>query len=132
MALQEDITTQKCRAALKRELKGDKVIDVVLHDGAPNVGASWVNDAYGQNELTLLALRLAVDFLQVSSAGWTYLCRCLATHAVVMPQRGEVASVRLAYTVAATAPRIAVCVIATVPRRIAARGMVCDEDFPFE
>ena len=61
--LQEDITTQKCRAALKRELKG-AVIDVVVHDGAPNVGTAWLQDAYGQNELTLHALRLATDFLQ--------------------------------------------------------------------
>ena len=67
VALQEDITTQKCRAAIKRELKEAKV-DVVLHDGAPNVGTSWVNDAYGQNELTLHAMRLAVDFLE--PGGW--------------------------------------------------------------
>jgi len=67
VALQEDITTQKCRAAIKRELKEAKV-DVVLHDGAPNVGTAWLNDAYGQNELTLHAMRLAVDFLQ--PGGW--------------------------------------------------------------
>ncbi|EFN58493.1 hypothetical protein CHLNCDRAFT_19573, partial [Chlorella variabilis] len=57
-----DITTQKCRQAIKKET-GGSLIDVVLHDGAPNVGGAWATEAYSQAWLVLEALRMATDVL---------------------------------------------------------------------
>lgn len=57
-----DITTTHCRNLIRGELKDWKA-DVVLHDGAPNVGTAWVQDAYSQSELVLMSMKLAVEFL---------------------------------------------------------------------
>eukprot|EP01138_Halocafeteria_seosinensis_P012848 gb/GECG01013125.1/.p1 GENE.gb/GECG01013125.1/~~gb/GECG01013125.1/.p1 ORF type:complete len:964 (+),score=237.77 gb/GECG01013125.1/:1-2892(+) len=60
---QADINSTDCRRLLKKDL-GQQKCDVVLHDGAPNVGADWRQDAYDQNVLTLQSLKLACDFLK--------------------------------------------------------------------
>ncbi|KAJ5250567.1 hypothetical protein N7489_000977 [Penicillium chrysogenum] len=62
ITFQSDITTDKCRATIRSHIKHWKA-DVVLHDGAPNVGSAWVQDAFSQAELVLESLRLATDFL---------------------------------------------------------------------
>jgi cell division protein FtsJ len=58
-----DITTAECRALVKREIPNGWNADVVLCDGAPNVGAAYVKDAFVQNELALAALKTATDHL---------------------------------------------------------------------
>jgi AdoMet-dependent rRNA methyltransferase SPB1 len=62
ISFQGDITTDKCRATLRGHLKTWKA-DTVIHDGAPNVGTAWVQDAFSQNELVLASLKLATEFL---------------------------------------------------------------------
>ncbi len=51
-----------CHQAIKKEAAG-AMMEVVLHDGAPNVGGVWASEAYSQSALVLDALKLATDFL---------------------------------------------------------------------
>lgn len=62
ITFQSDITTEHCRQQLRGHLKTWKA-DTVMHDGAPNVGLAWKQDAFTQSELVLQSLKLAVEFL---------------------------------------------------------------------
>ncbi|CAH8453811.1 unnamed protein product [Schistosoma intercalatum] len=62
-----DITTDKCKQILRNELN-DLKADVVLHDGAPNVGAAWSIDEYSQAVLSLNSFAIATEFLR--RGGW--------------------------------------------------------------
>lgn len=63
VTFQCDITTPKCVALIKKELKHFQC-DVVMNDGAPNVGTDWNLDAYMQIELSLHAVKLATQILK--------------------------------------------------------------------
>lgn len=71
VTFQGDITTDKCRVQIRHYLKSWKP-DTVLHDGAPNLGIAWVQDAFSQAELALQALKLATLFL---SEGGTFVTK---------------------------------------------------------
>lgn len=63
MTLEGDITSKKTLKRIITDLNHSKA-DVVLHDGAPNVGSNWLKDAYGQSELVLHSMRMACALLK--------------------------------------------------------------------
>ena len=79
----DDITTQSCRAQLKRCTPEGTKYDIVIHDGAPNVGGNFAAESYTQAALTLDSLRLASEFLR--EGGWfvTKVFRSTEYHALL-------------------------------------------------
>ncbi|KAL2897251.1 AdoMet-dependent rRNA methyltransferase spb1 [Bienertia sinuspersici] len=65
ISVEEDITKPKCRSTLKKLLSqnGFKAFDLVLHDGSPNVGGAWSQEATAQNALVIDSVKLATEFL---------------------------------------------------------------------
>ncbi|CZR39320.1 putative SPB1-required for ribosome synthesis, putative methylase [Fusarium proliferatum ET1] len=82
ISFQSDITTPECRSTLRQHLKTWKA-DTVIHDGAPNVGTAWVQDAFDQNRLVLESLRLATEFLRPSGTFVTKLFRSRDSNALI-------------------------------------------------
>ncbi|XVE49031.1 hypothetical protein DITRI_Ditri01bG0049200 [Diplodiscus trichospermus] len=65
LALQQDITKAECKSKIKRVMEehGAVAFDVVLHDGSPNVGGAWAQEAMSQNALVIDSVKLATQFL---------------------------------------------------------------------
>ncbi|KAF5203881.1 Ribosomal rna large subunit methyltransferase e [Thalictrum thalictroides] len=65
ISVEEDITTQKCKATIKRLMSenGCRAFKVILHDGSPNVGGAWSQEATSQASLVIDSIKLATEFL---------------------------------------------------------------------
>ncbi|TKY67569.1 AdoMet-dependent rRNA methyltransferase spb1 [Spatholobus suberectus] len=65
IAIQEDITRPECKSRIKKLMNehGCRAFDVILHDGSPNVGGAWAQEAMSQNALVIDAVKLATHFL---------------------------------------------------------------------
>ncbi|EXB37143.1 AdoMet-dependent rRNA methyltransferase spb1 [Morus notabilis] len=65
VAVQQDITKPECKAKVKRIMSdnGCAAFDLILHDGSPNVGGAWAQEATSQNALVIDAVKLATQLL---------------------------------------------------------------------
>ncbi|KAL1192705.1 hypothetical protein V5N11_004821 [Cardamine amara subsp. amara] len=65
VSLRQDITLTECRSKIKKVMEehGVRAFDLVLHDGSPNVGGAWAQEAVTQNALVIDSVKLATQFL---------------------------------------------------------------------
>jgi AdoMet-dependent rRNA methyltransferase SPB1 len=82
MTLEGDITSKKTLKRIQTDLNHAKV-DVVLHDGAPNVGSNWLKDAFSQSELVLHSLRMACALLKPNGVFVTKVFRSKDYHSLL-------------------------------------------------
>ncbi|MCL7036778.1 hypothetical protein MKW94_023405, partial [Papaver nudicaule] len=85
ISVEEDITTDKCRATIKRLMSenGVRGFDVILHDGSPNVGGAWAQEATVQTSLIIDSVKLATEFLSPKGTFVTKIFRSQDYNAVL-------------------------------------------------
>ncbi|CAL5212386.1 unnamed protein product [Lathyrus oleraceus] len=84
-AIQEDITRPECKSRIKKIMNqnGCSTFDVILHDGSPNVGGAWAQEATSQNALVIDSVKLATQFLSPKGTFVTKVFRSQDYSAVV-------------------------------------------------
>ncbi|SBS93903.1 large subunit rRNA methyltransferase, putative [Plasmodium ovale curtisi] len=63
ITIRSDITTIDCIKKIRSIIKSEKA-DVILNDGAPNVGTTYSYDSFNQNVLVLSSIKIAYTFLK--------------------------------------------------------------------
>ncbi|KAH0785616.1 AdoMet-dependent rRNA methyltransferase spb1 [Histomonas meleagridis] len=61
--LQADILSPKTHAKVRKLIQGNRA-DLILNDGAPNVGAAWITDSTNQLDLCLASVKFSTLFLR--------------------------------------------------------------------
>ncbi|KAK1699073.1 hypothetical protein QYE76_015770 [Lolium multiflorum] len=122
-ALTEDITTSRCRSAVRSLMDFNAIpaFDLVLHDGSPNVGGAWAQEATAQSALVIDAVRLATAFLAPGGAFVTKVFRSQDFNAILFCLRqlfGKVEVHKPAASRGSSAEIYIVCLKYKAPARI--------------
>lgn len=118
-----DITTASTRKEITSELKGWKA-DVVLCDGAPNIGSAYNKDAFVQNELVLAALKTATEHLRGGGSFITKVYRSVDYNAIIWVLQqlfGDVQTMKPNSSRSQSSEIFLVCLHYTAPKVVDAR-----------
>ncbi|XP_062073902.1 adoMet-dependent rRNA methyltransferase spb1-like [Humulus lupulus] len=82
--IQQDITKPECKSQIKRVMSkyNCSAFDLVLHNGAPNMGGAWAMEATVQNALVIDAVKLATHLLAPKGTFVTKVFRSQDYHSV--------------------------------------------------